>query len=56
VQLAELNKQTVIEFAPDSPQAMHYRALASCVIKNTNLTIPSPLEIDALESLALEFM
>jgi nitrogenase subunit NifH len=35
---------------------MHYRALASCVIKNTNLTIPSPLEIDALESLALEFM
>ena len=56
VQLAELNKQTVIEFAPDSPQAAHYRALASSVIKNTNLTIPSPLEIDALESLALEFI
>jgi nitrogenase iron protein NifH len=56
VQLAELNKQTVIEFAPDSPQAAHYRALASSVIKNTNLAIPAPLEIDALESLALEFM
>jgi nitrogenase iron protein NifH len=56
VQLAELNKQTVIEYAPDSPQAKRYQELASCVMKNTRFTIPSPLEIDALESLALEFL
>jgi len=56
VQLAELNKQTVIEYAPDSAQAATYRALASAVMKNARMTIPTPLEIDALEALALEFM
>ncbi|HOX34633.1 MAG TPA: Ni-sirohydrochlorin a,c-diamide reductive cyclase ATP-dependent reductase subunit [Methanoregulaceae archaeon] len=56
VQLAEMNKQTVMEFAPDSPQAERYRQLAACVTKNTRLSIPTPLEIDALEALALEFM
>ena len=56
VQLAELNKQTVIEYAPDSSQAAKYRMLAAAVVNNTSLTIPTPLEIDALESLALEFL
>jgi nitrogenase iron protein NifH len=56
VQVAELNKRTVIEYAPDSPQAECYRGLAENVMKNTRMTIPTPLEIDALESLALEFM
>lgn len=56
VQLAELNKQTVIEYAPDSQQAGRYRALATAVTKNTTFRIPAPLEIDALESLAIEFM
>jgi len=56
VQLAELNKQTVIEFAPDSPQAERYRSLAACVTTNTRMTVPTPLEIDVLESLALEYL
>lgn len=56
VQLAELEKQTVIEYAPDSEQAGRYRALAGEVMKNTRFTIPTPLEIDALEELAREFM
>lgn len=56
VQLAELNRKTVIEYDPASPQAERYRELATRVMENTNLTIPTPLEIDDLESLAVEYM
>jgi nitrogenase iron protein NifH len=56
VQLAELNRKTVIEYEPASAQADHYRSLARHVMENTNLTIPTPLEIDDLESLAYEFI
>jgi nitrogenase iron protein NifH len=56
VQTAELNRVTVIEHAPASPQAERYRALAARVMENTRLTIPTPLEVDDLESLAREFM
>jgi nitrogenase iron protein NifH len=56
VQLAELNRKTVIEYEPASAQAGHYRALAARVMENTSLTIPTPLEIDDLEALAYEFI
>ena len=56
VQLAELNKKTVIEYEPASAQAQCYRSLADRVMKNTSLTIPTPLEIDELESLAYSFI
>jgi len=56
VNISELKRQTVIEYAPGSAQAECYRQLASCVMNNAGLTIPSPLEIDALESLALGFI
>ncbi len=56
VQLAELHKQTVIEYDPGCDQAGVYRALASYVRKNENMVIPTPLETDALESLAFEFI
>jgi nitrogenase iron protein NifH len=55
VQVAELNKQTVIEYDPESAQAERYRSLATRVMENTGLTVPTPLEIDDLENLALEF-
>jgi nitrogenase iron protein NifH len=55
VQLAEVNRRTVIEYSPDSAQAGHYRSLARHVMENTRLSIPSPLEIDELESLIREF-
>jgi len=56
VQVAELNRKTVIEFDPGSAQAEHYRVLARRVMENTRFTIPTPLEIDDLEALAVEFM
>ena len=56
VQLAELNRKTVIEYEPDSAQANVYRDLATRVMENTQFTIPTPLEIDDLEALAIEFM
>jgi nitrogenase iron protein NifH len=56
VQQAEVNQQTVIEFSPDSAQAGFYRSLAQRVMENTRMTIPTPLEIDELESLAREFI
>jgi nitrogenase iron protein NifH len=56
VQLAELNRKTVLEYDPDSAQAAQYRSLAARIMKNSRFTIPTPLEIDDLESLALEFI
>jgi nitrogenase iron protein NifH len=56
VQLAELNRKTVIEYDPGSTQADHYRSLATQVMENTQFTIPTPLEIDELESLAFGFL
>ena len=56
VQLAELNRKTVIEYEPASAQAQVYRDLAARVMENTRFTIPTPLGIDDLEALAIEFM
>jgi nitrogenase iron protein NifH len=56
VQLAELNRKTVIEYEPASSQAACYRSLAARVIENTHLTIPTPLEIDELENLAYAYI
>ena len=56
VQIAELQKQTVVEYAPDSNQAAVYRGLARTVYENKTTSIPKPLETDELESFALEFV
>jgi nitrogenase iron protein NifH len=56
VQVAEINKQTVIEYAPESAQASVYRELADRVLDNTRMTIPTPMEMDELERLALEYL
>jgi len=56
VQLAELNRKTVIEYEPLSEQAARYRSLATRVMENTSLTIPTPLEIDELETLAYAYI
>jgi nitrogenase iron protein NifH len=56
VQLAELNRKTVIEYEPASSQAECYRTLATRVMENTRFTIPTPLEIDELESLAYSYI
>jgi nitrogenase iron protein NifH len=46
---------TVNEYAPDSDQGNEYRTLAKKIVENTKLTIPTPLEMDELEALLVEF-
>jgi nitrogenase iron protein NifH len=55
VQEAELRRMTVIEFSPDHPQADEYRQLAEKIEKNTNLVIPTPITMDELEELLVDF-
>ncbi|CAB1127965.1 Nitrogenase iron protein [Candidatus Hydrogenisulfobacillus filiaventi] len=55
VQQAELRRMTVVEYAPDDPMADEYRTLAEKIDNNKNLTIPTPLTMDELEGLLLEF-
>ena len=55
VQRAEIRRMTVIEYDPQAKQADEYRALANKVINNTNLNIPTPITMDELEELLMEF-
>jgi nitrogenase iron protein NifH len=55
VQHAELNRQTVIEFAPESGQADEYRALSKKISENEMRVIPKPLEIEDLEELMVKY-
>ncbi|MCU0631615.1 MAG: Ni-sirohydrochlorin a,c-diamide reductive cyclase ATP-dependent reductase subunit [Methanolinea sp.] len=55
VQQAELNKKTVVQYAPASGQAEIYRSLARQITGNCRLDIPVPLEIEDLEALAYDF-
>ncbi len=55
VQHAELRRMTVIEYAPDSAQAAHYRALAERIHNNAgNGVIPTPISMDELEEMLME--
>ena len=55
VQHAELRRMTVIEYAPDSEQAQHYRNLAERIHNNAgNGTIPTPITMDELEDMLME--
>ncbi|MCS7030654.1 MAG: nitrogenase iron protein [Gloeomargarita sp. SKYG116] len=55
VQHAELRRMTVNEYAPDSKQAEEYRILARKILNNTHLTIPTPLAMEDLEALLVEY-
>ena len=56
VQHAELRRQTVIEYAPDSKQAGEYRELARKIHENVGKgTIPTPLTMDELEQMLMDF-
>jgi len=55
VQRAELRRQTVIQYSPEHEQADEYRALAKKIAENKNLTIPTPMSMDELEALLMEF-
>ena len=55
VQHAEIRRMTVIEYDPTAKQADEYRALASKINNNTNFVIPTPIEMEELEELLMEF-
>ena len=55
VQRAEINRKTVIDYAPDHLQADEYRALAKKIEDNKMHVIPSPIEIDELEKLLITY-
>ena len=55
VQKAEINRKTVIEYDSSAEQAQHYRNLANNIDGNENFVIPTPLGMDDLESLLLEY-
>ena len=55
VQHAELRRMTVIEYAPDSVQAQHYRTLAEKIHANGGKgVIPTPITMDELEAMLME--
>jgi nitrogenase iron protein NifH len=55
VQRAEIRRMTVIEYEPTAKQAQEYRDLANKIINNKNLVIPTPITMDELEELLMEF-
>jgi nitrogenase iron protein NifH len=55
VQHAELRRMTVIEYAPGSKQAEHYRTLAKKIHANVGKgIIPTPITMDELEEMLME--
>ncbi len=56
VQHAELRRMTVLEYDPESKQAEEYRTLARKIHANAgNGTIPTPITMDELEDLLMQF-
>jgi nitrogenase iron protein NifH len=55
VQRAELRRQTVIEYSPQHAQADEYRSLAKKIAENKDFVIPTPISMDELEKLLMDF-
>lgn len=55
VQRAELRRMTVVEYSPEHPQADEYRALGKKIVDNKMFVVPTPLTIDELEDLLMEY-
>ncbi|MBK1735127.1 nitrogenase iron protein [Halorhodospira abdelmalekii] len=55
VQHAEIRRMTVIEYNPSCKQADVYRKLARNIDENKMMVVPTPLEMDDLEDLLMEF-
>lgn len=52
---AEIHRQTVIAYAPDTTQAGVYRKLAEDIDSNTELVVPEPMEFEELEGLVEQY-
>jgi nitrogenase iron protein len=55
VQRAEIRRMTVIEYDPTHKQADEYRTLAKKILTNEKMVIPTPITMDELEDLLMEF-
>ncbi len=55
VNRAENLRQTVLQYAPDDPQAEIYRRLAARLLSNEELTVPTPLDFEELEDLVIKY-
>ena len=55
VQRAELRRMTVIEYSAAHKQADEYRQLAQKIADNKKLVVPTPLQMEELEELLMEF-
>lgn len=55
VQKAEINRMTLIEYAPDSKQAEIYRGLAAKIIENKEFCVPKPITLDDLEAMCSKY-
>jgi nitrogenase iron protein NifH len=55
VQRAEINRKTVIDFDPTHTQADEYRTLAKKIDANDMKVIPTPLQIEELEQLLIDY-
>jgi nitrogenase iron protein NifH len=55
VQHAEIRRMTCVEYDPSHKQSDEYRALANKINNNTNFVIPTPIEMEELEELLMEF-
>ncbi|MFZ4537017.1 nitrogenase iron protein [Propionivibrio sp.] len=55
VQHAEIRRMTMVEYDPSHKQADEYRQLANKIANNTNFVIPTPIEMEELEELLMEF-
>ena len=55
VQRAEINRKTVIEWNPEVPQADEYRTLARNFDNKKKFVVPTPMKIDELEKLLINF-
>ena len=55
VNKAENNRQTVLQYAPDSKQAAIYRDLSQKMLNNEQLSVPTPMSFDELEALVAEY-
>jgi nitrogenase iron protein NifH len=55
VQRAEIHKDVVVNYESDCTQADEYRALAKNIDNNEMLVIPTPLTIDELEKLMMDY-
>jgi nitrogenase iron protein NifH len=55
VQRAEIRRMTCVEYDPKHAQSDEYRELARKVDENRDLRIPTPITMDELEELLMEF-